>query len=112
MMLMPSSDMLFWISRVPAPMKSSPGGVPVAEDLCPGARQASCAASFIGSRPFNGNSATVRVLMTSETVASSVLMAVTAASTVTDCEIAPTGNLMSFRTVWLISTMMPVLVTF
>ena len=29
MMLMPSSDRLFWISRVPAPMKSSPGGMPL-----------------------------------------------------------------------------------
>ena len=30
MMLMPSSDISFWISRVPAPIKSSPGGTPFA----------------------------------------------------------------------------------
>ena len=36
MMLMPSKDILFWISRVPAPLKSSPGGTPVADDLIPG----------------------------------------------------------------------------
>ncbi len=35
MMLMPSSDMLFWISRVPAPTKSLPGGIPVMLDLVP-----------------------------------------------------------------------------
>ena len=34
-MLMPSRERLFWISRVPAPLKSCPGGTPVAEDLVP-----------------------------------------------------------------------------
>ena len=33
--LMPSSERLLWISRVPAPTKSTPGGVPVSEDFGP-----------------------------------------------------------------------------
>ena len=49
---------------------------------------------------------------TSDTVASSVLMAATSASTVTDCETAPTVSLKSVRTDWLILTGIPVLVTF
>ncbi|MBV6433149.1 MAG: hypothetical protein IANPNBLG_03320 [Bryobacteraceae bacterium] len=82
--LIPSSDMLLEISRVPAPTKSLPGGVAVSDDLgprnTPGVNTASCMAS----RPFKGSSATARVPMLSRTVASSVLMAVASAATVTD----------------------------
>ena len=112
MMLMPSRDRLFWISRVPAPLKSSPGGIPVADDFAPGNTPAVMRATWRGSRPFNGRSAIARVPITSEMLASSVLMAVETASTVTESEMAPTGNVMSVRTVLLISTRMPVLVTF
>jgi hypothetical protein len=100
MMLMPSSDRLLEISRVPAPTKSSPGGTPVKDVLLPWSTPGVVTASCIGSRPLSGSSATLRVLMISETAASSVLIAVVAASTVTDCEMAPTVNVTSVRTVW------------
>ena len=109
MMLMPSSDMLFWISRVPAPLKSSPGGVPVAEDLVPCSTPGVVRAIDIGSRPappFIGSSA--RLLITSETLASSVLIALAVAWTVTDSTTLPTFRVTSFRTTWLISTWMRV----
>ena len=45
--------------------------------------------------------------MISETVASSVLMAVAVACTVTDSTTLPTLSVTSLRTTWLISTWMP-----
>src|SRR5260370_418571 len=83
MMLIPSSDMLFWISRVPAPLKSSPGGMPVDDDLVPWSTPGVIRASVIGSRPFNGSSAMLRLFMTSDTLPSSVLIAALLASTAT-----------------------------
>ena len=96
----------------PGAVKSSPGGGPVGEDFVPRITPGVIRATCIGSRPLSGNSAMLRVLIISETAASSVLMAATAASTVIDCE--PTRPKVEgrYRTVWLVSTMTPVFVTF
>ena len=83
MMLMPSSDMLFWISRVPAPMKSWPGGTPCVP-LVPGRTPGVVVASIRALRPLSGRSAICLVVTVAEIVASSVLMTGADASTVID----------------------------
>ena len=84
----------------------------MAEDLVPWSTPGVMRASVMGSRPFNGSSAMVRLFITSDTLASSVLIAAIVASTATVCVNAPTGSVKFVRTVWLISTMMPVVVIF
>src|SRR5437763_13681953 len=75
MMVIPSSVRLLVISRCPAPMKSSPGGIPVFEDLGPRMTSEEVVASFSASRPLSGRSETERVFSVSEMVASSLAMA-------------------------------------
>ena len=72
MMLMPSSDMLFWISRVPAPMKSWPGERLRA--LGAGKTPGVVVASMKALRPFMGRSEICLVVIVAEMVASSVLI--------------------------------------
>ena len=112
MTLIPSSERLFWISRVPAPTKSAPGGVAVSEVLGPRITPGVVMASLIGSRPLSGRSETERVLMLSDTLASSVLMARAIASTATVCVTAPIAREKSVRTDWLMLSCTPVLVAF
>ena len=102
-MLMPSSEMLLVISRVPAPIKSSPGGTPF-EALRPLIVPAVMAARRSGSRPFRGSSATLRTPIVSETLASSVLMAAAVPSTLIVWVTSPTRSVTSFLTTWLMST--------
>ncbi len=90
MMVMPSRVKLLVISRVPAPMKSSPGGVPVKSDFGPTITFEVVAASFNASRPFSGRSLIERVFSVSDRVASSVEIGGDVASTVTTSVVAPT----------------------
>jgi len=71
MMLMPSSDMLFWISRVPAPMNAWPGGTPCVP-LVPGRTPGVVVASIRTLRPFMGRSAICLEVIAAATAASSV----------------------------------------
>ena len=99
---MPSSDRLFWISLWPAPLKLRPMSL-----FRPPSTPGVVLARLQTLRPFDGKSATARMLMVSEIFALSVSRIGEEATTVIDSFNWPIFMTTLVRTTWLLATSMP-----
>ena len=101
--LMPSSVMLFWICRWPAPRKLKPMSL-----VFPARTPGVVLASAQTLRPDTGSSDTARSSIVWDSAARSVASTVAFASTVMVSARAPTVSTASRRTTWLPATSTPV----
>ena len=97
--LIPSSVMLFWILRWPAPRKLKPMSL-----VLPASTPGVVLASDQTLRPEIGNSDTARASMVWESAARSVASTTAFPSTVTVSVRSPTSSTASWRTTWLPAT--------